>query len=385
MNRTSGLIILVNHSHLRSINNNNPFQNSPFKTVKKNKTMAQHPPSYGTNFTPTIHRTPSGPTDPATISLPAPFIVAIIGAGKGLGRQIALSYAKAGASGIVISSRTQADLDSLEGELKAVGGKKGGVEVWKKVCDVQNMKEVEEVARGTGEKFGRVDVVVSFFVSFLFSFLFFFLLYYLYTYIYISTPTNPPSQIANAGIISPYITTPEQTSSLPTSRLPIGLIEDVEFERILNTNLLGSWRVAYTFLPLLLSSKDGMQACILITSIASHLSHSSLTPVSYNLSKMGMNRLVEHIHRDHGERDGVQAFAVHPVSLFHLVVFVFLRDGIFFSDFLHNFFFFFSRAESSQKEQNGTTKRKMETFGPAVCSHLPYSLPPFPSLRPAAF
>ncbi|KAL9526806.1 Short chain dehydrogenase [Sphaerulina musiva] len=242
--------------------------------------MAQHPPSYGTNFTPTIHRKPSGPTDPTNISLPAPFIVAIIGAGKGLGRQIALSYAKAGASGIVISSRTQADLDSLEGELKAVGRKKGGVEVWKKVCDVQNMKEVEEVARGTGEKFGRVDVV-----------------------------------IANAGIISPYITTPsspEQTSSPPTSRLPIGLIEDIEFERILNTNLLGSWRVAYTFLPLLLSSQDGMQACILITSIASHLSHSSLTPVSYNLSKMGMNRLVEHIHRDHGERDGVQAFAVHP-------------------------------------------------------------------------
>lgn len=139
--------------------------------------MAQHPPSYGTNFTPTIHRKPSGPTDPTNISLPTPFIVAIIGAGKGLGRQIALSYAKAGASGIVISSRTQTDLDSLEGELKAVG--KGGVEVWKKVCDVQNMKEVEEVARGTGEKFGRVDVVVSFFVSFLFSlsFLFFFLLF----------------------------------------------------------------------------------------------------------------------------------------------------------------------------------------------------------------
>lgn len=146
--------------------------------------MAQHPPSYGTNFTPTIHRTPSGPTDPTTISLPAPFIVAIIGAGKGLGRHIALSYAKAGASGIVISSRTQADLDSLEGELKAVG-KKGGVEVWKKVCDVQNMKEVEEVARGTGEKFGRVDVVVSFFCffscffSFLISFLFLFPLFYL--------------------------------------------------------------------------------------------------------------------------------------------------------------------------------------------------------------
>lgn len=55
-----------------------------------------------------------------------------------------------------------------------------------------------------------------------------------------------------------------------------------------------------------------------------------------------MNRLVEHIHRDHGERDGVQAFAVHPVSLLLLLfyfsfgsfVLFFLRDWIFFSDFL---------------------------------------------------
>lgn len=202
MNRTSGLITLINHSHLQSINNNNkPFPKPPLKNKKQKQTMAQHPPSYGTTFTPTIHRMPSGPTDPTTISLPAPFIVAIIGAGKGLGRQIALSYAKAGASGIVISSRTQADLDSLEGELKAVGRKKGGVEVWKKVCDVQNMKEVEEVARGTGEKFGRVDVVVSFF-----SFLSVISLYiYIYTYSHQLTPLPDRQRRHNIPLHHPHL------------------------------------------------------------------------------------------------------------------------------------------------------------------------------------
>lgn len=35
-----------------------------------------------------------------------------------------------------------------------------------------------------------------------------------------------------------------------------------------------------------------------------------------------MNRLVEHIHRDHGERDGVQAFAVHPVSCCFIFIFL---------------------------------------------------------------
>lgn len=95
-----------------------------------------------------------------------------------------------------------------------------------------------------------------------------------------------------------------------------------------------------------------------------------------------MNRLVEHIHRDHGERDGVQAFAVHPVSCF-ICSFRFFEGLDFFFLTSYNNFFFFERAESSQKEQNGTTKRKMETFGPAVRSHLPYSLPPFPSSIPS--
>ena len=38
---------------------------------------------------------------------------------------------------------------------------------------------------------------------------------------------------------------------------------------------------------------------------------SAVTPFAYNLSKMGMNRMVEHISVDHRD-EGIQAFAVHP-------------------------------------------------------------------------
>lgn len=38
---------------------------------------------------------------------------------------------------------------------------------------------------------------------------------------------------------------------------------------------------------------------------------SAVTPFAYNLSKIGMNRMVEHIATDHKD-EGVQAFAVHP-------------------------------------------------------------------------
>ena len=38
---------------------------------------------------------------------------------------------------------------------------------------------------------------------------------------------------------------------------------------------------------------------------------SAVTPFTYNLSKMGMNRMVEHMAVDHKDQ-GIQAFAVHP-------------------------------------------------------------------------
>lgn len=69
--------------------------------------------------------------------------------------------------------------------------------------------------------------------------------------------------------------------------------------------------VAKHFVPLLSATKDGPQAFVAITSIAAHMRDSAVTPFAYNLSKLGMNRMVEHIAADHRE-EGIQAFAVHP-------------------------------------------------------------------------
>ena len=96
--------------------------------------------------------------------------------------------------------------------------------------------------------------------------------------------------------------------------MPVGVVEDDDFERVINTNLIGSWRVANAFVPLLRACVDGAQALVIISSIASHMIKSEMTPIAYNLSKICMNRLAEHIHHDHFEKDGVLAFAVHPVS-----------------------------------------------------------------------
>ncbi len=64
----------------------------------------------------------------------------VTGAGKGIGRGIAVELARAGAD-LVISARTQSDLDSLALEIEALG-----VKVTKVVCDVTQTAQLEDLA-----------------------------------------------------------------------------------------------------------------------------------------------------------------------------------------------------------------------------------------------
>lgn len=195
------------------------------------------PASYGFAFTNNIHSKAEGPTDPTNNKADGDFVVCVTGAGKGLGFHIALAYAKAGASGLIISSRTQSDLDSLSTEIKKINPK---INLLSEICDTQKEDDVKRLAHGVMDKFGRVDVV-----------------------------------IANAGIMSKY---------LDDGSLPQGIMSDLDFERVIDINLLGTVRVARHFTPLLLKS-TGAQTFIVITSLASHFEVSQFTPVAYNVSK----------------------------------------------------------------------------------------------------
>ena len=78
----------------------------------------------------------------------------VTGAGKGIGRGIAIALAQAGAD-VVISSRTQSDLDSLAGEIEALGR-----QATKVVCDVTRSAEIEALAAAASEG-GAVDIWVN--------------------------------------------------------------------------------------------------------------------------------------------------------------------------------------------------------------------------------
>jgi NAD(P)-dependent dehydrogenase (short-subunit alcohol dehydrogenase family) len=114
--------------------------------------------------------------------------------------------------------------------------------------------------------------------------------------------------IANAGIISKYL----QDADGSNRRLPVGITEDDDFDRVIMINFLGSQKMAKYFVPLLKETRDGPQVYVVITSLAGMWPQSAFTPVAYNVSKIAVNRMVEHIHNDHNEKDGIQAFAVHP-------------------------------------------------------------------------
>ena len=157
------------------------------------------PAHWGMKFTPTIHSRAEGPTDPSNISLHSNFVAVVTGAGKGLGYHIALAYARAGAKGVCVSSRTQADLDKLASEIKEVAP---AVDVLVQTCDTMKDDQVKTLAAAVWEKWGRVDVVV-----------------------------------ANAGVISKYVTREDGREYLP-----VGVVEDGDLERVVETNLMGTYR-----------------------------------------------------------------------------------------------------------------------------------------------
>lgn len=82
-------------------------------------------------------------------------IAIITGGGTGIGRGVALEFAKEGA-GVVIVGRRIGPLQKTEEDIKKLGGK-----VLPIVADVSEMEAVNELVQKTISTFGRVDILVN--------------------------------------------------------------------------------------------------------------------------------------------------------------------------------------------------------------------------------
>src|SRR5262245_14253156 len=82
-------------------------------------------------------------------------VALITGAGRGIGRAIALAYAKEGAK-LALAARTRRDLEQTAQAAQALGASTSVVPV-----DVSDPTQVEDMVRQTIEQFATIDILVN--------------------------------------------------------------------------------------------------------------------------------------------------------------------------------------------------------------------------------
>src|SRR5262245_16182318 len=82
-------------------------------------------------------------------------VIVVTGAGRGVGRGMALHLGKGGAR-IVVAEWKQHLLESTCAELDALGVENIGV-----VCDIQQRDDIDAMVTRTVERFGRVDALIN--------------------------------------------------------------------------------------------------------------------------------------------------------------------------------------------------------------------------------
>ncbi len=159
-------------------------------------------------------------------------VAVVTGGGHGIGAAIAENLAAMGATA-VITGRNRSRLDATARAIGKTGGRAEAV-----VCDVTDLRSVEELARAVEKRHGRVDILVN-----------------------------------NAGVRGPVG---------PLHQLP-----PEQWEAILNTNLRGVYYCIRAFAPLMVRARSGH--IINISSLAGK------NPVpngaAYSASKWGLNGL----------------------------------------------------------------------------------------------
>lgn len=218
-----------------------------------------------------MHHQPEGPTDPSKVKLPPNFTVVIAGASRGIGLGIAKAYARAGVSGLVLSSRSLSSLENAAKEVIKINPK---VKVLCQECDITKEEDVKKLVEATKTGFGRLDVLV------------------------INAGISASISIVREGGLKDWPQNfHEQTPS--------------EMEYLWRLNVHAPFVLAYHFLALLEETEDGAKAVIQVSSAAAHYTEATMMAASYSLTKMAATRLMELCHEGHKDK-GVVAFAIQP-------------------------------------------------------------------------
>jgi len=178
-------------------------------------------------------------------------VVIVTGSSRGIGKAIALAFAKEGAS-VVVSGRNKENLKDVVNEIKATGSKVLSVE-----ADVAKVDDAKNLIEKTLEEFGQLDVLVN-----------------------------------NAGITR--------------DNLLLRLSED-DWDAVLDTNLKGAFNCIKASTKPMMKKRSGV--IINITSVVGQTGNAG--QVNYSASKAGMIGLTKSVAKELSARN-IRANAVAP-------------------------------------------------------------------------
>ncbi len=163
-------------------------------------------------------------------------VALITGAGRGIGRAVALTYAREGAR-LALCSRTKKELLAADEAVRDLGAAS-----LSETCDVSQAREVERFVERAIGTFGRIDVLVN-----------------------------------NAGV--------------GHRAAPLLELSPDEWEGVLATNLRGPWLLARAVIPHMLRQRRGS-----VINVSSWLGRDALTGYgAYGVSKWGLEGLTRYL------------------------------------------------------------------------------------------
>jgi NAD(P)-dependent dehydrogenase (short-subunit alcohol dehydrogenase family) len=180
-------------------------------------------------------------------------VAIVTGAGRGLGKAFALGLAGAGAH-VVVTSRTQKDVDQVASEIKTIGRRALAVRV-----DVSDSGSIQDLVAQALKEFGKVDILIN-----------------------------------NAGICTPF----REVIDLPVE----------EWDRTFNTNLRATFLCSKAVLPIMTRNRYG-KIINIAAGVVDERVHVGMSP--YCASKAGVVNFTRQLAAE-VRRFGINVNAIDP-------------------------------------------------------------------------
>ncbi|KAF1990550.1 short chain dehydrogenase reductase, partial [Aulographum hederae CBS 113979] len=215
--------------------------------------MSQDPDSHilnsGWNFTKISHRDTYPFVDPTKSDFSGKHVF-ITGAPKGIGRALASSYGKAGATAIAIGARSSLSVVESEIQEAAKAAMKSSPRILSMKLDVSNRQSVDDATREIEQAFGKLDILIN-----------------------------------NAGVLENFI--------------PLAKSVPDEWWKSWEIMVKGPYLCTRALIPLMRN--------------AAHIGALLISPggAAYQTAKLALLRLTEHVMGDYGDQ-GLLAYCLHP-------------------------------------------------------------------------